>query len=484
MSGNNKTNRHHCVPPARLLWIISVALTITACQNNHAVKSHVVLDNNGQADPAYSALTRQESEETLRRLDKIRSNLEQNRKEYYSGPTRHIWDRIRAGRQIEYEDNLRIEEQATYLLRDRDYVNRVSRRTAPFIHFILEEIDKRGLPSELALLPVIESAYRPTATSRSRAVGLWQFILPTSKHLGMKKNWWYDARRDVVSSTRKALDYLEMLNAKFDGDWLLALAAYNGGHGKVRKAIEQNRKTGKPTDYWNLALPKETRNYVPRFLAASRIYTRPEDYGVELYAVPNRPYFATLTIDNQLDIKLASKMARISHADFRTLNAGFLRWATPPNGTHRLAIPLDKVEQFKQELARLPDQEKVRWHKHTIRHGETLTSIALKYNVSVSLLKKTNRLDSPLIRSGSKLLVPLGSNKPSTRTTRVSYSRDGGFYVVQTGDTLWGIARQHQITVDKLLAWNKLDFKSVIKPGQRLRIRSADKEIALRTTGS
>lgn len=463
------------------LGLIACLFIVTACQNQELVKDTDIPDGGTQTEPAYSKLTRVETEETLRRLHKIRQSLQKNRPARYTGPIHHIWDRIRAGKQIEYEDNLRIERQATYLLRDKDYINRVSHRTTPLIYFILEEIDKRNLPAELALLPVIESAYRPTAVSRSRAVGLWQFIEPTRKFLGMKKNWWYDARRDAVVSTRKALDYLAMLNKKFDGDWLLTLAAYNAGHGRISQAIERNRRAGKPTDYWNLKLSPETRNYVPRFLAASRIYTQPEDYEVILHSVPNKPYFDSIKTDSQIDIRLAAEIAGMEYEEFRFLNAGFLRWSTPPKGSHRLLLPLDKLKQFKQGLAKLTNNKHMgRDSKYKIHAGDTLNSIANKYGVSVSMLKRTNQLQNSKIIAGSILLVPTGStiHQPGRNHTGKNPTARY-FYTVQSGDTLWNIAKQHRISIDQLLSMNKLNINSVIQPGQRLRIRTVKRQIVL-----
>lgn len=476
---------HRQLTASRFTCVLICTLATVACQSTSTKKeNNVALAGNHQTDPAYSELTRQETEETLKRLRKIRAALKKSRGDRYTGPIRHVWDRILAGRQIEYENNLRIEKQATYLLRDKEYITRVSRRAEPFIYFILEEIDRRNLPPELALLPVIESAYRPTAISRSNAVGLWQFILPTSQFLGMKKNWWYDARRDVITSTQNALDYLETLYKKFDHDWLLALAAYNGGHGNISRAIERNRRMGKPTDFWNLKLKIETRRYVPRFLAAAQIYTYPQDYGVEIYPVRNQPHFASINIDRQVDIEAAAKLASMEHADFKQLNAGFLRWATPPKGTHRLLVPLDRQAQFKQELNLLPGSKSLKWHKHTVQAGDTLSSIALQYGVPISSLKKTNHLQSSLIRSGEKLVIPLDNAKSREKTHKVTYTvplSKRNFYTVQPGDTLWGIARKHHISVKQLLSINQLDSTTPIKPGQQLRIRIEQKKVVLNT---
>lgn len=426
----------------------------------------MALEAGADAPPAYSELTQKETRETLKRLQRMR----QRQLHGYQGPIRHVWDRILRDSRIRFEDNLRIERQATIMLRNPSYLQRVSQRAEPFIYFILEEIKKRDLPAELALLPVIESAYRPTARSRSKAVGLWQFIPSTSRFLGMKKNWWYDARRDTIVATKYALDYLSTINKKFKGDWLLTLAAYNAGHGKVSRAMAKNRRAGKPTDYWHLNLPKETMDYVPRFLAVSRLFTHADDYQVSLYQVANKPYFTTISIDHQVDLNVAAEIAGIPAKTLRHQNAGFLRWATAPDGPHRLILPLQYAKGFKTRLSGLSEQERLRWVKHTVERGDTLTGIALRYNIGVSLLKNTNKLRSSLIRPGDELLVPLSGKQSLAKKKKIHELPNGKYYIVKNGDTLWKIARRHKLSLNKLIRLNKLKKSSVLRPGQRLLI--------------
>ena len=461
----------------RILVAGLCAALISACASNSPSKFiSGVFESKDTGVPAYSELTRKETEETLKRLQAIRNKLAAQRSDAYQGPIRHVWDRILARPQIQYEDNLRIEKQATVLLRDRKYLYRVSLRAEPYIYYILDEIDKRNLPRELALLPVIESAYRPAAISRSKAAGLWQFIPSTSKYLGMKTNWWYDARRDVITSTKYALDYLETINRKYDGDWLLTLAAYNAGHGRVSRAMAHNKKRGKPTDYWNLKLPKETMNYVPRFLAATRIYTRSEDYEVSLHPVKNQPHFAIINIESQIDLKLAAEMAKLSPKELKIYNPGFLRWATAPNGPHRLVLPINKLNGFNQKLALLDDKERLRWVEHKVKKGETLTGIALKHGIGVSMLKSTNKLKGSLIRAGQTLLIPQKGLSVNTQMASTGHTKQPAkrheFYIVKSGDTLWHIARRHKMTTNALLALNKLSKDSVIQPGQRIKVKA------------
>lgn len=423
--------------------------------------------------PAYSKLTQQETELTLIRLREIRAKLGKDRLGGYEGPIRHVWDRILAKPLIRYEDNLRIEKQATVLLRNPEFLKRVSLRAEPYVYYILEEIDKRNLPRELALLPVIESAYRPTAISRSRAAGLWQFIPSTSRFLGMKTNWWYDARKDVITSTEYALDYLQTINRMFDGDWLLTLAAYNAGHGTVSRAIARNRKRGKPTDYWNLKLPLETMNYVPRFLATSQIFTHPQNYGVEIHAVKNQPHFGIVNIESQLDLKLAADLADMSMQEIRTYNPGFLRASTAPDGPHRLLLPLGNIHPFREKFARLDRRDRLKWTQYKVRQGDTLSAIAKHHDVSVSALKSTNNIKGSMIRIGQVLQIPLsGSARAQTVHVADSQSYENGYYIVKKGDTLWQIARRHNMSTEALLELNNLTQNSVIQPGQRLKVKT------------
>ena len=468
-----------------------VSLLIAACVNNPSSTTGTAAQEadsvaQGKMDretATNSELTQKETDETLKRLQTVRKKQSTD---VYTGPIRHVWDHIRARPLITYKDNLRIEKQATLLLRDRGDLYRVSLRADPYIYYILQEIDKRNLPRELALLPIIESAYRATVSSRAKAVGLWQFIPATSKDLGMKTNRWYDARRDVIASTQYALDYLRKLNRKFKGDWLLTLAAYNGGIGKVSRAIAHNKRHNQPTDYWNLVLPNETRNYVPKFLAISRIFTHPAVYDVSLHSTKHKPHFAITDIKSQLDLKLAADLAGMSSTELKIYNPGFLRWATDPKGPHRLVLPVQKLNQFNKKFAQMDDTARLRWQKYKVKIGDSLTVIALKNAIGINLLKSVNDLKGSRILTGQTLLIP---NKGRINSTLVGKSkrtrtmvRAGHFYVVESGDTLWRIAKNNRLTISRLFAMNNLDQHSIIRPGQRLRIKpdKTTKKVALR----
>jgi len=358
---------------------------------------------------------------------------------------------------------------------NHDQVERILDRGEPYLAFIFDAVRERGFPSELVLLPFIESGYDPFAYSHGRAAGLWQFIPGTGRRYGLTQDWWYDGRRDIVASTHAALDYLDQLHQEFDGDWLLALAAYNSGEGTVHNAVQHNRRSGKPVDFWHLRLPRETAAYVPKLLAIVAIIRHPDAYGVTLQPVDMQPGFRLVDTRGQLDIGVAAELAEMDNEDLYRLNPGFNRWATHPDGPHRLAIPSDRQAVFEENLAALPDSERVKWVRHRISKGETLSHIASRYDTTVAVLRSSNALRGNTIRAGHYLLVPVAAKDPSRYTSlarlsgtpRTSGSRQT--YTVRSGDSLWTIARRHGVKVDQLVVWNRLDNRT-IRPGQQLAI--------------
>ena len=389
-----------------------------------------------------------------------------------------LWHRARTSFVLEPEDRPRLNRETAWYQRNQGYMDRVSDRARLYLHHIVTEVERRDLPGELAMLPVVESAYQPFAYSPARASGIWQFIPSTGRLYSLRYSWWYDGRRDVVESTRAALDYLEKLHAEFSGDWLLALAAYNSGEGNVRKAIRRNRRAGKPTDFWSLQLPRETRDYVPRLLAVSAIVANPEHYGLRLKPIPDDPYFAATQLDGQIDLALAAEMAKVSLEELYLLNPGFSRWATDPEGPHRLLLPVSSVADFELRLAELPADQRIRWHRHVIKSGDTLGTIAYKYRTSVSALKQANNLRGTTIRKGRSLIVPMASRSLADyrlsadmrRSMRRSIPGSGNkiIYRVRRGDSLWLISRRFGVSVNKLARWNGLSKRSVLRPGKRL----------------
>lgn len=395
-----------------------------------------------------------------------------------------LWQRLRAGFQLPPISNKRVQEQLNWYSKHPSYMTRVSERGSRYLFYIVNELEKRGMPLELALLPVVESAFDPFAYSHGQASGMWQVIPGTGKMLGLKQNWWYDGRRDIVASTDAALDYLEKLNKRFDGDWLLALASYNSGAGNVNKAIRKNKKQGKPTDYWSLDLPNETEDYVPRLLAIKALVETPKVYSVKLHPVANQPYFTAVDVGSQIDLAQAAEFAGMSMDDFYGLNPGFNQWATDPEGPHTLILPLDKANLFAEKVATIPPEQRVVWHRYTIQRGDSLSTIANEHNTTVEFLQAINELDSNMIRAGKTLMVPMAaanaqhySHSLPQRVKRKQAKGKGHKiqHKVASGESLWLIGKRYGVSSAKIAAWNNMAPSDAIHPGKKLVIWSKKK---------
>lgn len=389
----------------------------------------------------------------------------------------NIWERMRDGFKLQDEISInpRIERQRLWFASNPRHVDTVSERAAPYIHYIVERLAERDMPMELALLPVIESAYDPLAYSRAHAVGLWQFIPSTGRHFNLRQTNWYDGRRDVTASTLAALNYLSRLHEMFNGDWLLALAAYNAGEGRISRAIERNEKLGLPSDYWNLSLPKETEDYVPKLLALSQVVFTPEAYGVSLAPVANEPYFEQVAIQQHMDLSRVAQLADLEEQELLQLNPAYKRGITL-DGPQHLLVPAEKAEMLSANLALMKPQELVDWQTYTVRSGDSLHVIANRHHLTVNMLKDVNRLSSNNLRIGQVLTIP---SKPGERPSEPLFQRAtaqaaaGRTYQVKNGDNLWQIARTHQVSVHDLQRWNKLQGNR-LKVGQTLRMEPAD----------
>jgi membrane-bound lytic murein transglycosylase D len=387
---------------------------------------------------------------------------------------RDTWAALRDGFMLEDTAHKSVQKAIARYSRSPRDVKDIFVRGKPYMTYILDEVSQRGFPTEIVLLPFVESGFDPFAFSHGRAAGLWQFIPGTGRIYGLDQDWWHDERRDIISSTEAALDHLDKLYQQFDGDWLLALAAYNSGSGTVRSAIRRNRKAGKPTDFWHLKLPRETRAYVPRLLAISAIVRHPEKYGVSLPSLPAETAFAVVDTDGQLDIAVAAELAGITTDALHRLNPGFNRWATHPDGPHRLLVPKTSADVFRDNLSAMPKDERTRWVRHRINKGETLSHIAQKYDTTVAVLRSTNQLPGTTVRAGRHLLVPVASRDTSQYAAiRAATAAPRGrgsktTYRVQDGDNLWGIAKKHDVTVHQVARWNRLGTRGIIRPGQEL----------------
>ena len=389
-----------------------------------------------------------------------------------------IWARLRKGFTMKPLDSPQVDREIQWFVNNPEYMQRMMDRARLYLYYIADEVEKRGMPMEIALLPAIESAYKPHAYSRARAVGLWQFMPRTGKLYGLKANWWYDGRRDVQASTQAALDYLEKLYNDFDGDWHLALAAYNAGEGKVARMMKYNERKGKSTDYQYLKLKRETQHYVPKLMAMVSIVADPDKYGVKLASIPNEPYFARVETGSQIDLGVVAKLVDVPVDDLHDINPGYTRWATDPNGPHQLLVPADKKDALIAGLNSLPEDERVQWLHHVVKRGDTLHEIARRYGITVPVVRTANNLRSNLLRNGQDLLIPISARplKPEVIRTayRASTSRaargEPVIHRVRRGETLSSIARRYNVVTGQLAKWNLMQMDDVLRRGQKLKI--------------
>ncbi|ERP95235.1 lytic transglycosylase [Marinobacter sp. ES-1] len=455
---------------------------VVVARGDEDLKASVAAGNGGDAadaplDDAISPELRAKAKDARQKLDDPKTRADA------STSTQDLWDRMRAGFAMDHSvDNPRVQAQLDWYARHPSYIKRVVERGSRYLHHIVEETEARGLPTEMALLPIVESAFDPFAYSHGRAAGLWQFIPSTGKYFGLTQSWWHDDRRDVLEATDAALTYLDRLAKRFDGDYTLALAAYNAGGGTVSSAMRRNRNAGKPTDYWSLSLPKETSHYVPKLIALAKIFDNPEAYGVELPKLDDEPYFEVVETGSQLDLAQAAELAGVDIDEIYLLNPSYNRWATNPDGPHRLLVPRQNAEGFRQALANFPKEQRVSWQNYKVQKGDNLNSIARKFGTTTSVVRQVNKLDSDLIRVGQGLLIPSSTRgadayalSQSQRLQRTqSRQRDGNkvSYTVRRGDTFWDIAREHRVSVREVAAWNGMAPGDPLIPGKKLVIWS------------
>ncbi len=389
-----------------------------------------------------------------------------------------LWQRIRNGFQLEADDRRAVQQQLDWYVRHPAYITRVFTRAKRFLPYIVAEAESRGMPLEVALLPVVESAFDPFAYSHGRAAGLWQIIPGTGKRFGLKQNWWYDGRRDPVAATHAALDYLEYLYKLLDEDWLLAVAAYNSGEGNVKRAQRKNLSRSRDTDFWSLSLPKETEAYVPKLLAIRAVVADPESLGLTLPAIEDAPYFEEVPTDSQIDLALAADLAGLDIDELYALNAGFNRWATDPDGPHRLMVPVDAAPVLTQALADLPDRERVKWVRYKVKNGDVLSNIARKNGTTVELLRQVNGLNGSMIRAGKYLMIPTATRSLDSYTksadSRLSstMSRPRGVskaqHVVKSGESFWSIGKKYGVSTRNLAKWNGMAPGDTLSVGRKL----------------
>ncbi|MBE9608917.1 LysM peptidoglycan-binding domain-containing protein [Chitinilyticum piscinae] len=409
-----------------------------------------------------------------------------------------LWARIRSGFQIPELDHPLVEKWENYYADRPDYLNRIVDRGNRYLYFVVDEVEKRGMPMEIALLPMIESAYNPRAESPARAAGMWQFIPETGKHYGLERTWWYDGRRDVVAATGAALDYLETLHGMF-GDWQLALASYNWGENAVKRAVDRNAAAGLATGFADLRMPDETRNYVPKLLAIRNIIANPAAYGVALRSIPNQPYFATVRPGKHMDVKVAAELAQIPVDELLRLNPGFIRPVIAHKDDRVLVLPQDKVGVFQENL-RIYDKPLLSWQPYVTQNGENIDTLASRFGISADELRDINEInEKSTLARGQTILVPkvdhldvsdrqtlaaLSANRQAEPVDtgindtprKVQLAQRGerpessaGTYRVTKGDTAYSVARRYGMTVEELQKLNGMKTAQ-LKPGQSLKV--------------
>ncbi|ATA22891.1 murein transglycosylase D [Brenneria goodwinii] len=384
-----------------------------------------------------------------------------------------LWNFIGDELKMEVPDNARIREQKMRYLKNKSYLHDVTLRAEPYMYWIVEQIKQRKMPMELVLLPIVESAFDPHATSSANAAGLWQIIPGTGRNYGLKQNQWYDGRRDVVASTTAALDMMQRLNSMFDGDWLLTVAAYNSGEGRVMKAMKANKAKGLSTEFWALALPRETSIYVPKMLALSDILKNSKKYGVSLPKPNESRALARVDLGQQMQLTQAAEMAGLSLNKLKSYNPGYKRNVTAPNGPHYVMVPKAHVEQLKDSLAdsdiaaiqpatRLA-QSSTQESQYKVRSGDTLSTIAARLNVSTKDLQSWNNLrNTHALKVGQTLQVAQVSNVDSgDKAGSITYQ-------VRKGDSLSSIAKRHGVNIADVMRWNSVIKNANIQPGDRL----------------
>ena len=386
-----------------------------------------------------------------------------------------LWERIVKGYAIpDLVDDPLVAKWEQYYADRPDYVARIVDRARRYLYHIVSEIETRGMPTDLALLPMIESAMNPNAYSRARAAGIWQFIPSTGKHYGLDQNFWVDSRRDIVAATDSALDYLAKIHDDF-GDWQLALAGYNWGEGNVAKAVAKNRAKGLPTGYAALSMPAETRNYLPKLQAVKNIVRDPEKFGLVLADVPDSPYFTIVKTTRKMDVKVAADLAEMSVDEFLSLNPQHNRPVIAGGDEQSILLPIDRAEMFAAKLE-LTQQPLVSWQAYRTKPGETVTQVAAKFALPPETLRAVNGLGNrSSLPAGHALLVP--AQRPSDATvesvvntvfTTVPSGRTF-YHTVQRGESLGTLSRRYGVSAEDLRRWNGMT-QNAVKVGQRLRV--------------
>ena len=388
----------------------------------------------------------------------------------------NLWHYIDSMAKLKF-DKKHTKDYIKWFEKHPDYLTRISGRANLYLYLIVKKVEAKNMPIELALLPVVESAFYPFSHSSEAATGLWQFISSTGRFYNLEQNWWYDARRDVEASTDAALLYLQDLYNLFDKDWVLAVAAYNAGQGRVKRAIKKNKALGKPTDFWSLNLPAETKSYVPKLFAVREIIKNPNKYGQKLLPIKNKPTVGIVILKSQLDVKKIGELSGVSIDELYNLNPGIRRWITPPMDNYKLLLPIYAIPKFKKNLSTLPLLSQLEWIRHKISKDEDLSDIASTYGIEEQHLQNINKLHRSVLTSGDFVIVPLLKHYKSyhslskeERVKRLEQQKQADHikHNIVSGDSLWKIARYYEVKISDIILWNNITNANLIKYGNTI----------------
>ncbi len=388
-----------------------------------------------------------------------------------------LWQYIQSKQHLTSVQHPKIKQFEKYFLKHSRYLNNKTEKAAPYLYYIIQELEKRDMPLELAFTPMVESNFDPLAHSVVQAAGLWQFMPKTAKGFGLKINEWYDGRRDLVASTTAALDYYQYLNKLFNGDWLLTVAAYNYGQGNVLKAIKKNKRANKSVDFWSLKLPKETQRHIPKWLALSNLLINQAEFNLKLTPIKNQARFESVEITAPVNLVQLANSTGLDKDEFYRLNPAFNRLFIPVEHQKAdLLIPVESMFEFETKLAMLPASQFNVSFNYKVRAGDSLIKIAKKHNTKVASIKSINHLKSDRIKIGQTLKLPGAVevskeesaffNKLSNYKKRRKYK----IYKVRSGDSLWKIAKKFKVSTNKIAKWNGISTKKILRIGQPLKI--------------
>ena len=389
-----------------------------------------------------------------------------------------LWQVIANRQGIKSVSNSRVQSRIDWISNHPEYLSLISKRAEPFLYLVVSELEKQNVPIEIALLPIVESDYYPFSYSHGTAAGLWQFIPSTGRMYGLEEDWWHADRRDVLASTKAAANYLNDLNKMFKGDWLLSIAAYNAGPGRIQRAIDTNIKLGKKTDFWSLDLPQETEKYVPKLLALSQVIKNPSRYNQKLLEIDNKPFLNEVELDSQFDLALISQWTGLSIDQIYNYNPGLKRWATPESLPYIMLLPEEVIYSFNDNLSKQDQRPKISWTRYKIKQGDSLSLIAQNYNTTIGQIMSVNELDNDAIRADKYLIVPLAQksegyyslsdNQREKSRLNIQKNSEKIIYTVVAGDSLWKISIKFDTTINNLVRWNQISPSDSLSIGKEL----------------